>query len=121
MVSTRHRCRAALGERLCAPLVRPQPPAASRRLIDSAADERVSEAETSGYVGGTDEIKLQELVDCMHGRRLGCGGGGRRQFWLEWIARHRGSFEDAAAAVGQQSELFGQRGGHRRGDVEAGQ
>jgi hypothetical protein len=70
MVSAHHRCRAALRERLRAPLVRPKPPAASRRLVDSAPDERVSEAEASGYVGGTDEIKLQELVDCKHRRRL---------------------------------------------------
>jgi Transposase DDE domain group 1 len=55
------------------------------------------------------------------GSRLRCGGGGRRQFWLEWIARHRGSFEQAATAVGQQVELFGQRGGNCRWDVEAGQ
>jgi hypothetical protein len=58
MVSARHRCRAALRQRFRAPLVRPKPPAAGGRLVDSVPDERVSEAEASGYVGGADEITL---------------------------------------------------------------
>jgi hypothetical protein len=90
--------------------VRPKPPAASGRLVDGAPDERVAETEAPGYVGGTDEVKPQELVDRMHPRRLRCGGGRGRQLWLEWIARHRSSFEHEASDVGQQCELFGQRG-----------
>jgi hypothetical protein len=35
--------------------------------------------------------------------------------------RHRSSFEHEAPVVGQQCELFGQRGGDCRRDVEAGQ
>jgi hypothetical protein len=81
----------------------------------------VAEPEAPGYVGGTDEVEPEELVDCMHPRRLRCGGGRGRQLRLEWIARHRGSFEHEASDVGQQCELFGQRGGDRRRDAEAGQ
>src|SRR6516165_9085475 len=70
-------------ECLRAPLVRSKPPAASGRLIDDAPDERVAETEAPGYIGGTDEVKPQELVDGLHPRRLRCGGGRGRQLWLE--------------------------------------
>jgi hypothetical protein len=101
--------------------VRPKPPAATGRLVDSTPDERVAETEAPGHVGGTDEVKRQELVDCQHARRLRCGGGRGRQLWLEWIARHRSSFEHEAPDVRQQCELLGQRGGDCRWDAEAGQ
>ena len=81
----------------------------------------MSEAKAAGHVGGANEIELQELVDGVHRRRLRHGGRGRRQFGLEWIARHRRSFEHEASAVGQQRELFAQRGGDRGWDLEAGQ
>ena len=59
----------------------------------------MAEAEAPGYVGVTDEIELQELVDCVHRlslRRVGCRGG---QLRLEWIARNRRSSQHAACAV----------------------
>ena len=96
VVSARRGRRPPRRECLRAPLVRPEPPAASGRLVDGAPDERVAETEAPGHVGGTDEIELQELVDRMHPRRLRCGGGRGRQLWLEWIARHRSSFEHEA-------------------------
>ena len=101
--------------------MRPKPPAASGRLVDRAPDERVAEPEASWYVGGTDEVKPQELVDRVHPRRLGCAGGRGGQLWLEWIARHRSPFEHEAPDLGQQCEFFGQRGGDCRRDVQAGQ
>src|SRR5262249_58775106 len=87
-------------ECLRAPLVRPKPPAASGCLVDSAPDERVAETEAPWYVGGMDEVESQELVDCMHPRRLRCGGGRGGQLRLEWIAGPRGSFAPAAAGLG---------------------
>src|SRR5262249_55807559 len=96
VVSARRGRRAACRECLRAPLVRPQPPATGGRLVNSARDQRVAETETPGYVGGADEVKPQELVDCMHRRRFRGGGGRGRQLWLEWIARHRGAVEDKA-------------------------
>ncbi len=108
-------------ERLGAPLVGPEPPAAGSGLVHRAPDERVSEAEASRHVGGANEIELQELVDCVHRRRLRGRGRGGRQFGLEWIARHRRSFEHEASAVRQQRELLAQRGGDRWWDLEAGQ
>jgi hypothetical protein len=62
----------------------------------------------------------KQLVDGVHRRRLGCGGGRGCQLWLERIARHRGSFEHEAPGLGQQCELFGQRGGDCRRHVQAG-
>src|SRR5215469_10647744 len=121
VVSARRGRRPPRRECLCAPLVRPKPPATSGRLVDSAPDERVTETEASWYVGGPDEVKPQELVDRVHPRRLRCSGGRGRQLWLEWIARHRGAFEHEASGVGQQCEFFGQRSGDRRRDVQAGQ
>ena len=121
MVGARRRRRSPHRERFRAPLVGPEPPAARGGLVDSAPDERVSEAEASGHVGRANEIELQELVDCVHRRRLRGGGRGGRQFGLEWIARHRRSLEHEASAVRQQRELFAQRGGDRRWDLEAGQ
>jgi len=61
----------------------------------------VAESEAPWYVGGTDEVKPQELVDGIHPRRLSCRGGRGGQLWLEWITRHRGSFEHEAPGVGQ--------------------
>ncbi len=116
-----HRSRPPRRERLRAPLVGPQPPAAGAGLVHRAPDEWVPEAEAPGHVGAAHEIKLQEFVDCVRRRRLRRGGRGRRQLGLEGIARHRGSFEDEASAVRQQPELLAQRGGDRRWDIEAGQ
>jgi hypothetical protein len=101
--------------------VRPEPPAASGRFVNSTPDERMAETEPSWYLGGPDEVKPQELVDGMHPRCLSRGGGRGRQLWLEWIACHRSSFEHEASDVGEQCELFGQRRGDCRRDVQAGQ
>jgi hypothetical protein len=106
VVSARRRCHSLGRERLRAPLVGRKPPAAGGGFVHSAPDERVSEAEASGHVGRANEIELQEFVDCVHRRCLRAGGRGGRQLGLEWIARHRRSFEDEASAVGQQRELF---------------
>jgi hypothetical protein len=81
----------------------------------------VAETEASWYIGGTDEAKPQQLVDCLHPRRLRCGGGRGCQLWLEWIASHRSSVEHESSDVGQQRELFSQRGGNGRRDIQAGQ
>ena len=73
------RCRhTACRERLRAPLVGPEPPAAGGRLVDGAPDEWVAEAEAARHVGGANEIEVQELVDRTHRRRVGQAGGGRR-------------------------------------------
>ena len=99
VVGARRRWRPPRRERLRAPLVGPKPPAASGRLVHSAPDKRVSEAEASGHVGGANQIELQELVDRVHRRRLRCGGRGGRQLGLERIARHRRSFEHESSPV----------------------
>ena len=98
VVGARRRCRSPHRERFRTPLVRPELPAARGGLVDSAPDERVAEAEPSGHVGRPNQIDAQELVDCVHRRSLGCGGGSSRQFGLERIAGHRRSFEHEASA-----------------------
>ena len=68
VVGARRRRGAARRERLGAPLVGAEPPAAGGRLVDRAPDERMPEAEAPRHVGGADEVELQELVDGVHRR-----------------------------------------------------
>jgi hypothetical protein len=100
VVGARRRANTARRERLGATLVGPEPPADSGRLVDSAPDERVPETEAAGDVGGANEVELQELVEGLDRSLLGGGRCGRRQLGLEWIARHRCSFEYETSAVG---------------------
>ena len=79
------------------------------------------EAEAPGHVGRVNEIEPQEFIDRVHRRSLGRGGRGRRQLGLERVARHRRAFEHQARVLGQQRELFGQRGGDGGRDADAGQ
>jgi hypothetical protein len=81
----------------------------------------VSEAKAARHVAGADEIKLLQLVDRVDRCALRDRGRGGRQFGLERIAGHRGSFERDASAFRQQRKLFIQRGGDRWGDLDANQ
>jgi hypothetical protein len=118
VVGAPSRCHSPHSERLRAPLVRIKPPAASSGVIDSAPDERVSEAEASGHLRGANQIELQEFVKGRHCCSLGCGGRSSRQLGLEWIARDRCSFEHEAPAVRHQREFFAERSGDRFRDLE---
>ena len=71
VMGARRRRGAPRRERLGAPLVGAQPPAAGRGLVDRAPNERMPEAEAPRHVGGANEIEPQELVDRVHRRRLG--------------------------------------------------
>ncbi len=77
------------GERLGAPLVSAQSPAAGRRLVDGPSNERVPEAKAAGHLGLTNEVELQQLVQRLERRSLGHRRGGRRKLGLERVARHR--------------------------------
>ena len=105
-------------ERLGAPLVRAQSPAAGRRLVDRPPDERMPEAKAARHLGLPNEVELQQLVQGLEHRRLGgrCGGGS--QLRLERVAGYRCPLQHAPCAVREQSELLGQRGRNRGRHVE---
>ena len=63
VMGTCRRGGAALVERLRAALVRAQPPAAGRRLVHGAPDQRVAEAEAPRHVGLAHEVEAQQLVE----------------------------------------------------------
>ena len=76
------------------------------------------EAEPPRHVGGPDEVELQKLVHGIHRFPFrGCRPRGG-ELRLERIAGDRGSLEHEAAALGQQAELFAQRGGDRGRDAD---
>ena len=88
------------------PQLRAQSPTAGRGLVHRASDKRVPEPEAPGHVGLTGEIELQKVVDRVHRLGLGCAGRGCGQLGLEWIARHRSSFQHTACAVREERELL---------------
>jgi hypothetical protein len=120
MMGARRSRRAARRQRLRAPLVGTELPAAGRGLVDGAPNERVAESETPGHVGRQNEIGLEEDVQRVHGLGLGhssrCGG----QVRLEGIARHRRSCEHEARSAHQRRELFAEGSCDRRWNSEPG-
>ena len=115
--SSRGGC-AAVVERASRPLVGAESPACRRRLVDGAPHERVAETEAPRYVGLAHEAELQQLVEGLDCTCLGCRGGGRRELWLERVARDRRSFQHQTRLLRQQAELLCQRGGDRGRDVD---
>ena len=110
---------AARGQRGGTALVRPESPATGRGLIDRPAHERVAEAEAPRHVGVANEVAAQQLVQCVHRRRLGHARRGGRQLRLEGIARDRRALEDAARAGRQDGQLLRQRRRHRARHLHA--
>ena len=110
---------AALGQQRRAAFVGEQPPAARRRLVDGAADERVAEAEAPRHVGRPDEVAAQQLVQRVDDERRVEAGRGGGQLGLERVARDRRAIERAARIVRQQRELVGQRRGDRTRHLDA--
>jgi hypothetical protein len=106
-MGARRSCGSSRRERLGAPLVRAESPAAGGGLVDRAAHEWVPKAEASRHVRCAKEIELQQLVHRLHHgslRQLCCGRG---QLELERIACHRRSFQGQTRRAGQQRELLG--------------
>ena len=89
VVCARWRGGAPRHERFGAALVRAQPPAAWRGLVDRPSHERVPEAKAAGHVGMANEVERQQLVESLHGRCLAYRRRGGRQLGLEWVACHR--------------------------------
>src|SRR2546423_14792617 len=118
MVGNRRGEGAAPGEGLGAALVRAEPPAAGHRLVDSAADEWMAEAEAARNVRLADEIQAQQLVESVDRRRLVGAGGRGREFGIERVSRDGGALEDEAGLLGEQRELLRERGGDRSRDVD---
>ena len=108
-------------ERVGAPLVRAEPPAGSRRLVDGATYERMAEAEPSRDVGRAEEIDPEQLVERLHDGRLGQRGRRRRELRLERVTGHRRPFEHETLRVGQQGELFRKSRGDARRNHDPGQ
>ena len=114
------RCRSAAScQRVGAPLVRTQPPAAERRLVDRPPDERVPEAKAPGDLrsDGRGRFAAARRAPSMAAGSTR-GGGGRRQLRIERITGDGRAFEHEAGVVGQQPELLGQRGGHAPGYLD---
>ena len=101
-------------ERLGAALVGAQSPAAGRRLVDRATNERMPKTEASGHVGCANQIEFQQLVDRLHHGGLRHLGRGRGQLRLERIACHRRSFQHETFGVRQERELLCERRGDGR-------
>jgi hypothetical protein len=68
----------------------------------------VPKSEATRDIGCAHQIERQELVDDIHCRSLGCGGGGRGKFGLERIASHCSTLKHLAFNRGQDRELFAQ-------------
>ena len=107
---------------LGAPLVRTEPPAAgasTHRLpvgragagSGSAAARRCARTRSSFR-----SSSRHSIADSLCRR-----SGGGRQLGLERIARDRRPFQDEACGLGQEAQLFAQRGGNRGGTSIAGQ
>ena len=73
MVGAVGRGRTESRERGGAPLVRPQAPAAGRRVVDRPPDERVPEAKPAGHVRLANEVEPQEFVKCLERSAFGDG------------------------------------------------
>ena len=106
------------GERLGAPLVRAQSPAAGRRLVDRPADERMPEAKAARHLGLSNEVELQQLVQRLERRRLGGRRGGGGKLGFERVAGYRRPLKHEPCAVREKCELLGQRGRNRGRHVE---
>ena len=106
------------GERLGAPLVRAQSPAAGRRLVDRPPDERMPEAKAARHLGLPNEVELQQLVQGLERRRLGGRRGGGGQLGFERVAGYRCPLKHGPCAVREKRELLGQRGRNRGRHVE---
>ena len=114
----RHRRRAALGEDLCAALVGAEQPAAGRALVHRPAHERVPEAEAPRDVGGAHKAEVEELIERLHGRGIVRAGRGGGEIGLERVTRDGRAAQHPASVGGQEPELLGQRGDHRRGHAD---
>ena len=101
-------------ERLGGTLVRAEPPASGRRLVDRPAHERMPESEPPGDVRLAHEVESQQLVKRVERRRLASPRRRRGQLGIERIAGHRGTLEHATCPVREQGELLRQRRDHRR-------
>jgi hypothetical protein len=77
-------------------------------------------AEPPRDVGLTDEIEHQELVHCVHRGVVRRPRRGRRQLRVEWVARHRRSFEHQASIPGHHGKLFAQGGCNCSRDADVG-
>ena len=106
------------GERLGAPIVSAQSPAAGRRLVDRPPDERMPEAKAARHLGLPNEVELQQLVQGLERRRLGGRRGGRGQLGFERVAGYRRPLQHAPCAVREKRELLGQSGRNRGRHVE---
>ena len=121
MVGALEGARATLGQGERTALVRQQPPAAQRALVDGTAHERVTEAEAARDVGVADEVAAQEVVERGHRDLLAHAGRRGGQLGLERVARHRGAREHEARVAGELRELPRERGRDRARDLDAGQ
>ena len=95
-------------------VVRAEPPAAGRRLVDRAAHERVAEAEAAWHVGGADEVAAQQLVERLHRRGLRDAGRCGGQLRARTGRRRRRRPRAPPAVAGQQRQLLAQRRARRR-------
>jgi hypothetical protein len=93
-------------ERLGAPFVGAQSPAAGRGFVDRAANKRMPKAEAPGHVRRAKKIASQQFVDRLHHGRLRHSGRCCRDLGFERIARHRRSFQYESFGVGQPRKFL---------------
>ena len=107
-------------ERRRGPLVRAEPPAAGRGLVDRPADQRMAEAEAPRDVGGADQVEREQIVERVDRRRLApTPAAAAGEIGVERVAGHGSALEHAASRRRQQTQLLGQRGDHGRRDLDA--
>ena len=106
------------GEGFGGSLVRAEPPATRRRLVDGSANERMSKPVAARNIGLADEVEQEEFVERFDCCRLGGAGGGCRQFWVERITCYRGALKGQPRLVREKRELFRERGGDCLRDVD---
>ena len=111
--------RAARGKCLGAALVRADSPSRGSRLVHDTPHERMAEAEPPRHVRRPSQVERKQLVEHreqLDVRDLCCG---RSQLRLERVTCNRGSVEPTPRRVGEKCQLFAERRGDGRRDVDA--